>query len=119
DYVTINVSSPNTPNLRELQRRELLEDLLKALQSRNRELGKQRDSNSLARPKPLMLKIAPDLDNREIESIVDVALRNEIAGIIATNTTIQRDHLSTPAADLNAIGEGGLSGVPLRTRSNE
>jgi dihydroorotate dehydrogenase len=118
DYVTINVSSPNTPNLRELQRRELLEDLLKALQSRNRELG-QRDGNSLARPKPLLLKIAPDLDDREIESIVDVALRNEIAGIIATNTTIQRDHLSTPAADLNAIGEGGLSGVPLRTRSNE
>jgi len=119
DYVTINVSSPNTPNLRELQRRELLEDLLKALQSRNRELGKQGDGNSLARPKPLLLKIAPDLDNREIESIVDVALRNEIAGIIATNTTIQRDHLSTPAADLNAIGDGGLSGAPLRTRSNE
>lgn len=109
DYIAINVSSPNTPNLRELQRPEMLKDLLTALQKRNQGLGGQ--------PKPLLVKIAPDLSNSEIESIIDVAIQTKVDGIIATNTTIQREPLLT--TDLSSIGEGGLSGAPLRARSNE
>ncbi len=116
DYVAINVSSPNTPNLRELQRPEMLADLLKRLQQRNEELAQR---SSLAEVKPLLLKIAPDLTEAEIESIVEVAVGNNIAGIIATNTTVVRDGLQTQRARVDACGEGGLSGAPLRQRSNE
>lgn len=106
DYVAINISSPNTPNLRELQRSESLEELLGALASRNIEFG----------PKPLLVKIAPDLSEAEIEAIVDICLRFEIDGVIATNTTISRDGLKT---ETDKIGDGGLSGKPLQQRSNE
>ncbi len=104
DYVAVNVSSPNTPNLRELQRAESLETLLAELVAANRELG----------PKPLLVKIAPDLSPGEIETIAGVALDLGLAGIIATNTTIGRDGLGR---DPNEAG--GLSGAPLRQRSNE
>lgn len=107
DYIAVNISSPNTPNLRELQKAESLDELLSALQSRNRELGR----------KPLLIKIAPDLNDVEIELCVDVCQRYEIDGIIATNTTISRDGLRTE--NIDDIGAGGLSGKPLLARSNE
>ncbi len=108
DYIAVNVSSPNTPNLRELQKAENLEELLFALQKRNRELsGANKD-------KPLLVKIAPDLSEAEFEAIVDVAQRLNLAGIIATNTTIKRENLKTKTDET-----GGLSGEPLRKKSNE
>ena len=107
DYVAVNISSPNTPNLRELQKAESLDELLSALQKRNQELG----------CKPLLVKIAPDLTEVEIEACVDVCHRYDVDGIIATNTTISRDGLKTPNVD--EIGAGGLSGRPLLARSNE
>ena len=112
DYIAVNVSSPNTPNLRALQAASLLKELLTALQQRNKELSSDR-------PKPLLLKIAPDLSESEIEEIVAVAIEADIAGIIATNTTVRREGLRTPAAEVQRLGEGGLSGAPLRSRSNE
>src|SRR2546421_8134253 len=112
DYIAVNVSSPNTPNLRELQAASLLEELLTALQQRNKAL-------SSPRPKPLLLKIAPDLSESEMEQIVAVAIEANVAGIIATNTTIRRDGLQSPAAEVQRLGDGGLSGAPLRSRSNE
>jgi dihydroorotate dehydrogenase len=111
DYIAVNISSPNTPNLRELQKAESLDELLGELQKRNRELS---GSDPL---KPLLVKIAPDLTPDEIESIVDIALRYELAGIIATNTTISRERLKTK--DAVSIGAGGLSGRPLTKRSTE
>jgi len=116
DYLAVNVSSPNTPNLRELQRPEMLRNLLESLQQRNAELARQ---CALSQPKPLLLKIAPDLTEAEIESIVEVAMGAGISGIIATNTTIRRDDLLTSNEYLEACGEGGLSGAPLRQRSNQ
>ena len=115
DYIAVNVSSPNTPNLRELQQHELLADLLSSLQERNAELSRR---DLLKQPKPLLLKIAPDLSEAEIESIVEVALRTNVSGIIATNTTIKRDGLRTSIDEVRACGAGGLSGAPLRDRSN-
>jgi dihydroorotate dehydrogenase len=116
DYIAINVSSPNTPNLRELQRPKLLADLLISLQQKNSELA-QRHAHS--RPKPLLLKIAPDLSESEIESIIEIAIKMQIAGLIATNTTISRSGLQTPRAEVEELGAGGLSGAPLRRRANE
>lgn len=107
DYIVVNISSPNTPNLRELQQAESLDGLIGALQNRNSELGR----------KPLLVKIAPDLTEAEIEQAVDVCVLNDVAGIIATNTTISRDGLRT--ADVEDIGAGGLSGKPLAKRSTE
>jgi dihydroorotate dehydrogenase len=116
DYIAVNVSSPNTPSLRELQRPEMLTNLLARLQERNWELARQ---YALSKPKPLLLKIAPDLTEAEIESIVEVAIGADIAGIIATNTTVSRDGLLTSSEYVEACGEGGLSGAPLRQRANE
>lgn len=104
DYIAVNVSSPNTPNLRELQKAENLEELLGELQKRNNEL----------KTKPLLVKIAPDLEESEIEAIVDIALKLNLSGIIATNTTISREGLKT---NINEIG--GLSGVPVKEKSTE
>jgi len=108
DYVAINVSSPNTPQLRELQQSQQLEALLSALQTRRKELQKQ---------VPLLVKLSPDLERRELESIVGVIERLKIDGIIATNTTVSRDHLRTNAGRVAACGEGGLSGRPLKDRA--
>jgi dihydroorotate dehydrogenase len=116
DYVVVNVSSPNTPNLRELQKPDALRALLDALQQRNRELARQ---HGRAQSLPLLVKIAPDLEMRDVESIVEVALQAELSGIIATNTTTGRDGLLTPAKSVAAFGAGGLSGAPLRARSTE
>lgn len=106
DYIVVNVSSPNTPNLRELQHSEGLDGLLTTLQARNRELG----------PKPLLVKISPDLTEIEVESIVGQCVQHEVAGIIATNTTISRDGLIT--SGVVQFGAGGLSGRPVFERSN-
>ncbi|HYJ46384.1 MAG TPA: quinone-dependent dihydroorotate dehydrogenase [Pyrinomonadaceae bacterium] len=114
DYLVVNVSSPNTPNLRELQRPAALAALLDALQKRNRELAA---SHPRGQPVPLLVKIAPDLNDEELESIVEIAERVTLSGIIATNTTISRAGLRTAPAKVAACGEGGLSGAPLRRRS--
>lgn len=107
DYIAINISSPNTPDLRELQKGDSLDELVSAIQKRNLELGR----------KPLLVKIAPDLSDAEIETAAEKCLAHNVDGIIATNTTISRAGLKT--ADVEAFGAGGLSGEPLRSRSNE
>ena len=113
DYVAVNISSPNTPGLRRLQQAEHLSSLLAALQQRNHELAKARQ------PLPLLVKFSPDMADAELESAVNVAELNQVAGIIATNTTISRNGLLTAAAQVKAFGEGGLSGSPLRNTSNK
>ena len=116
DYIAVNVSSPNTPGLRELQKAEQLQELLGALQTRNQELAQARKHKSLI---PLLIKIAPDLQQADLEMVVDVAGRANVAGIIATNTTIDRAGLKTPGERVRACGQGGLSGAPLRSRSTQ
>ena len=106
DYFVVNVSSPNTPNLRELQEKEPLTQLLNTLQNKN-----------LARPKqkPILLKIAPDLTNEQLLDIIDIINTTKIAGVIATNTTISREGLQSE----NKVETGGLSGKPLTKRATE
>lgn len=106
DYFVVNVSSPNTPNLRALQDKEPLTQLLQTLQNKN-----------LAKPKqkPILLKIAPDLTDDQLLDIIDIVLATKIAGVIATNTTISRDGLQSE----NKTEMGGLSGKPLTKRSTE
>ena len=116
DYVAVNVSSPNTPRLRELQQAEQLEELLRALQERNRELSHRPDGRGVL---PLLVKLSPDLDHDELQNVVAVAQRNNVAGLIATNTTTARAPLDTSGEQVQACGEGGLSGAPLRHRSKE
>ena len=115
DYVAVNVSSPNTPGLRDLQHAEHLKTLLQTLQQRNLYLSKVAARTG---PLPLLVKLSPDLNQEELEQIVDVAQRTEIAGIIATNTTISREGLRTSANQVEAFGAGGLSGQPLRACSD-
>lgn len=110
DYFVVNVSSPNTPNLRELQEKEPLTALLNQLMDRNR---------TMVKPKPLLLKIAPDLSNSQLDDIIELIATTGIDGIIATNTTIEREGLQTPAKVVEGIGAGGLSGAPVRDRSTE
>ena len=105
DYIAVNVSSPNTPNLRELQKAESLDELLKTLQDNN------------LKKIPLLVKIAPDLNEAEIEAITDIALNLKLSGIIATNTTISREGLLTK--NVEQIGNGGLSGKPVSSRSTQ
>ena len=106
DYFVVNVSSPNTPNLRALQDKEPLTQLLQTLQNKN-----------LARPKqkPILLKIAPDLTDEQLLDIIDIVKETKIAGVIATNTTLSREGLQSE----NKIETGGLSGKPLAKRSTE
>ena len=106
DYFVVNVSSPNTPNLRALQDKEPLTQLLVTLQSLNSQKSKA---------KPILLKIAPDLTNEQLLDIISIVKESGIAGVIATNTTISRDGLSSP----NKVETGGLSGKPLTKRSTE
>lgn len=110
DYFVVNVSSPNTPNLRALQDKAPLMQLLHLLQESNR---KQRV------PKPILLKIAPDLTVEQLDDIAEIVQNTGIAGLIATNTTISRAGLSTPETAVTDIGAGGLSGAPVRARSTE
>ena len=116
DYIAINVSSPNTPQLRELQQAQQLASLLSALQARNRELQEQ---HSKKRPVPLLVKLSPDLPDSDLERIVDVIKSLQIDGIIATNTTVSRQNLRTDGKRVASIGEGGLSGKPLGSRSTK
>jgi dihydroorotate dehydrogenase len=110
DYFVVNVSSPNTPNLRALQDKEPLTALLNAVESLNQ---------SKPSPKPVFLKIAPDLSNEQLDDIIDIVNVTKIAGVIATNTTISRADLQTDTNTINQIGMGGLSGKPLTKRSTE
>jgi dihydroorotate dehydrogenase len=110
DYVVINVSSPNTPGLRELQSPAHLQSLLSGVQACNRALAHARQ----IQPRPLFVKIAPDLEPRALDGFAEAVQTCELDGIIATNTTISREGLITPAP-----GPGGLSGRPLRQRSTE
>jgi dihydroorotate dehydrogenase len=107
DYFVVNVSSPNTPGLRELQEKEPLMHLLNTLQQRN-------NKNDIA--KPILLKIAPDLTNEQLDDIVEIVQQTNIAGVIATNTTIDKSSLTNPKLKEEA---GGLSGAPLTKRSTE
>jgi dihydroorotate dehydrogenase len=110
DYFVVNVSSPNTPDLRALQEKEPLQQLLLALQEENSKMPKS---------KPLLLKIAPDLNEAQLNDIIEIAQEARLSGIIATNTTISRDGLYTSSDKINEIGAGGLSGKPLTKRSTE
>ena len=110
DYFVVNVSSPNTPNLRELQEKEPLTKLLLSLQQENA---------SKEKPKPILLKIAPDLTNQQLDDVIEVVETCKLSGIVATNTTINRSGLSTTNDELQKIGAGGLSGKPLKSRSTE
>ena len=116
DYVAVNVSSPNTPQLRELQQAEQLSSLLTALQEHN---GVLQEVHKRPRPMPLLVKLSPDLSREQLELSVEVLLRLQIDGIIATNTTISRDNLTTDKRRVAAYGEGGLSGEPLKHRSTQ
>ncbi len=110
DYFVVNVSSPNTPNLRALQEKEPLTELLLTLQTENQKQAK---------PKPILLKIAPDLTDSQLDDIIEIVQTSGIAGVIATNTTISRENLTTPRSVVESIGAGGLSGKPVRDRSTE
>jgi dihydroorotate dehydrogenase len=110
DYFVVNVSSPNTPGLRDLQEKEPLTALLRELQTKNKEKFN---------PKPIFLKIAPDLTFSQLDDIIDIVKQTGIAGVIATNTTISREKLRTSKQEVEKIGAGGLSGAPLAHRATE
>lgn len=110
DYFVVNVSSPNTPNLRALQEKEPLKQLLHHLQTLNMQKAK---------PKPILLKIAPDLTTTQLDDIIEIVAETGLAGIVATNTTISREGLQTSPETLEEIGAGGLSGLPVRERATE
>jgi dihydroorotate dehydrogenase len=110
DYFVVNVSSPNTPNLRELQEKEPLKQLLVSIQEQNAlKVSK----------KPILLKIAPDLTDEQLDDIIEIIEEIKLDGVIATNTTISRDNLKTSKAIVDQIGAGGLSGKPVKNRSTE
>jgi dihydroorotate dehydrogenase len=106
DYLVVNVSSPNTPGLRDLQAVEKLEPILLAVQR-------------VADGTPLLVKIAPDLDDKDVLAVADLAVETGLAGMIATNTTISREGLASDPALVEAVGAGGLSGRPLTARATE
>lgn len=110
DYFVVNVSSPNTPNLRALQDKKPLTEILNRLMELNKEKSTQ---------KPILLKIAPDLTDSQLDDIIDIVADTKIDGIISSNTTIARDNLETDNNRLTEIGNGGLSGKPLTKRSTE
>lgn len=109
DYFVVNVSSPNTPGLRELQEKPALEKILHALQQ-------------IALPKetkrPVFLKISPDLSREQLDDVIDLTIETKIAGLIATNTTITRENLQATKEKIEAIGNGGLSGKPLKQKAD-
>jgi dihydroorotate dehydrogenase len=114
DYVAINVSSPNTAGLRELQKSDQFDELLRALQKRNKELSEPSQGRGVL---PILVKLSPDLDLEELKVIVNVAQTNNVAGLIATNTTTDRTGLQTHPDKVRACGAGGLSGAPLKGRA--
>ncbi|MFZ9388204.1 MAG: quinone-dependent dihydroorotate dehydrogenase [Chitinophagaceae bacterium] len=110
DYFVVNVSSPNTPGLRELQEKDSLRKILVQLQTLNLEKEKR---------KPILLKIAPDLSREQLDDVAELVIEIKLDGLVATNTTISRDGLVTRNSKLETIGAGGLSGAPLKQRSTE
>lgn len=110
DYFVVNVSSPNTPGLRELQEKAPLQQLLQTVKDL-----------SMTKPvvKPVLLKIAPDLTQEQLDDIIEILKRTRMDGVIATNTTRARDGLVTPRYEVDRLGEGGLSGRPLTNRATE
>jgi dihydroorotate dehydrogenase len=110
DYFVVNVSSPNTPGLRALQEREPLKHLLQSLQLLN---------GSLTKKKPLLLKIAPDLENAQLDDIAALVHEVHLDGLVISNTTLSRAGLQEDAKYIAEIGSGGLSGAPLRARAHE
>lgn len=110
DYFVVNVSSPNTSGLRELQEKEPLRKLLSFVKSR---------MAANLKPKPVLLKIAPDLSVEQLDDVIEILKETKTDGVIATNTTISRDGLATDKQTIEKIGAGGLSGKPLRNRSTE
>ncbi len=109
DYFVVNVSSPNTPGLRDLQQKDSLRKILTHLQEINKTKNIKR---------PLLLKISPDLSQNELDDIIDLAMEIHLDGLVAANTTISRDNLITPEKEIHKIGAGGLSGNPLNKESN-
>ena len=110
DYFVVNVSSPNTPGLRELQQKDSLRKILSHLQKLNRDK---------INPKPILLKISPDLIDNEIDDIIDLAIKINLDGLIVANTTIKREQLQTTNFTLQTLGSGGLSGRPLLESSTQ
>lgn len=111
DYFVVNVSSPNTPGLRELQEKTALQKIFTVLQQRNAQIS---------RPRPLLLKIAPDLSNEQIDDVIALALEINLDGIVACNTTLNRSSLSEASTRISSsAGAGGLSGAPARERSTQ
>lgn len=110
DYFVVNVSSPNTPGLRELQEKESLRKILTHLQT----IRSQKTNY-----KPILLKIAPDLTDEHLNDVIDLSTEIQLDGLVATNTTISREGLTTDNSRLSAIGAGGLSGLPVKKRSTE
>lgn len=110
DYFVVNVSSPNTPNLRALQDKEPLTKLLAHVKNLN---------SKKPNPKPILLKIAPDLTNEQLDEIIEIVIQTKIDGVIATNTTISREGLKYTPEEIAAFGAGGLSGKPLADRSTD
>jgi dihydroorotate dehydrogenase len=110
DYFVVNVSSPNTPGLRDLQQKDSLRKILTNLQTINRTKNIQ---------KPLLLKISPDLNQNDLDDIIDLAMEIKLDGLVAANTTISRENLITPENEIENIGTGGLSGKPLKEGANK
>jgi len=110
DYFVVNVSSPNTPNLRELQEKKPLYDLLMQLQNVNMQYPS---------PKPLLLKIAPDLNDTQLDDVIEIVQAAKLSGIVATNTTLDRDGMRSDKEKIEHTGAGGVSGKPLKQRSTE
>lgn len=126
DYFVVNVSSPNTPGLRALQEKGPLLEILSALKDQRIRISAPDDRLALSGVteekmpvRPILLKIAPDLTDEQLDDIVAVVKESGIEGVVATNTTISRNDLITPKADVEAMGAGGVSGSPVRTRSTE
>lgn len=108
DMFVLNVSSPNTPGLRELQEDKALNEILHRVQSENAKIKE---------PRPILLKIAPDMSEKQLDGIIKNVLENKLDGIIATNTTVDRSGLKTATSEIDTIGNGGLSGYPLKEKS--
>jgi len=113
DYFVVNVSSPNTPDLRALQEKDALKKILTRLQ----DLNKQKSLSIGTIKKPLLLKIAPDLSWQQIDDIIELATEINLDGLVATNTTVSRENLKTSSEEITAIGQGGLSGLPVKEKS--
>jgi dihydroorotate dehydrogenase len=110
DYFVVNVSSPNTPGLRQLQEKDALQKILTHLQQLNRQRTIQR---------PLLLKIAPDLTTDQVNDVIALAIEINLDGLVVSNTTIDRSNLQTPTSEVEKIGAGGLSGLPVKNKSTQ